>query len=285
MSQRFTSTDTAVIARARRKRREVLILPEDDHWLREYSTSPKDMLSRMARRGALIALGAGRYTIPVLGSEGVEYKPWQPLLHARLSPLGEYYLGCFSALEEHRLTDLSERMATVVVGFGNRPLFEGKVEIAGRPVEAARTRRPVFGDELGIELIRMSRTERYLRSNPTRTLVDCAWHQRLAGAAETWVTAWGRGARREILDPAAACKYACAIGPSVARRVGFLLELLGHGDLASELIPSRVRRADRSTRMLIDGPVTNDDVQRDRRWNVDLNVDRDRLEGWLLYGK
>jgi predicted transcriptional regulator of viral defense system len=283
MPQSFTSADTAVIQRARRKRREVIVLREDVNWLRDFSSSPKDMLRRMADRGALIRLGAGRYAIPVVGSASADFKAWQPMVHARLAPLGDYYLGGFSALAEHRLTDLSERAAFVIVGFSHSALITGRVDVAGRPLRAAATRRAVFTEELGVETVRLSRTEAYRRSDATRTLVDCLWHPELCGAPETWITAWGRG-ERSALDPMQACRYAGALGPSVACRVGLMLDLVGHGAVARDLLVG-ARRADRPTPLVARGVAVGDADERDRTWNVVFNVPRERVQGWLSYGK
>ena len=286
MSQSFTARDAEVIVGAQRRRRNVLVLSEDSDWLRELHPRPKDLLLRMAGRGALIKLGAGRYAIPAFGHAEAAYKAWQPMMHGRLAPLGDYYLGFFSALAEHRLTDLAEPFATVLVGFGSRQLQKsGKLEIAGRQVRSVRTRRPVFSSELGVEVVRLSRTEMYMRSNPTRTFVDALWHPELSGATETWVTAWGRGIRYEQLDPVAACGYALALGPAVARRTGLMLDLLGAGEVARAQLPSRVRRSDRVTLMIADGPPAAEEMELDPFWRVRLNVPRDRIEGWLLYGK
>jgi predicted transcriptional regulator of viral defense system len=285
MSQSLTSRDSEVIVGAQQRRRNVLVLSEDSDWLSELHPRPKDLLLRMASRGALIRLGAGRYAIPALGYADPAYKAWQPMLHGRLSPLGDYYLGFFSALEEHRLTDLSEPFATVLVGFGSRQLASGKLDVAGRLVRAVRTTRPVFSSDLGVEVVRLSRSESYLRSNPTRTLVDSLWHPQLSGATETWVTAWGRGMRYEQVDPATACRYAVALGPAVARRTGLMLDLLGAGDTARAQLPSRVRRSDRTTLMIADGPPATDEMELDPFWRVSMNVSRDRLEGWLSYGR
>src|SRR5271166_4698076 len=87
--QRFSDTDTAVIQTARRRRREVIVLREDLPWLSKYSDRPKDMLRRMAGRGALIEVGAGRYAIPKIGQSDIAYQPWQRLIHARLSSRSE----------------------------------------------------------------------------------------------------------------------------------------------------------------------------------------------------
>jgi predicted transcriptional regulator of viral defense system len=136
-----------------------------------------------------------------------------------------------------------------------------------------------------VEVVRLSRTERYLRSNSTRTLVDCLWHPELGGATETWVGAWGRGMREERLDPVAACRYALALGPTVARRTGLMLDLLGAGEIARAALPRRVCRGDRVPLMVADGPPASERMELDPFWRVRMNVGRDRLEGWLSYGK
>lgn len=284
MDQRFTRTDTEVIQRARRKRREVIVLREDQDWLQEYSARPKDMLWRMAQRGALISLGAGRYAIADIGSSSPAYKAWQPMLHARLAPHGDYYLAGLSALVEHRLTDISPSDLFVVAGFELTSLRTNAVRLAGRQLRSAHTRRHVFGPEHGIEHIRLSRTEQYFRSNVARTLVDCLWHPELCGAPETWITAWGRGARMQ-LDPVAACRYSLALGPAVARRTGLMLELTGHGDIARLEIPGRAGRVDRAIPLDAHGPRDARAHQVDPFWNVAFNLPAARVEGWLSYGK
>ena len=282
--QRFTATDTEVIARARRKRRDVIVLRDDREWLSELSPRPQDMLLRMAHRGALLKLGAGRYAIPALGSTSLARVSWQPLLHARLAPHGDYYLAGFSALEEHRLTDLSNRTITAVIGFSNRQVLSGTTRVAGRPLHALYTRRRVFDEELGVETVRLSRTGRYRRSDPTRALVDCLWHPELCGSTETWVSAWGRALTEGRLDPPRMCTYALALGPAVARRVGYMLELVGYGEQARASLPPSVRRGERQV-VLVKALPASAAHPRDPFWRVTLNVPRARLEGWLSYGK
>jgi predicted transcriptional regulator of viral defense system len=285
MAQSFTRTDTAVIQRARRKRREVIVLRDDRDWLATYSSSPKDMLHRMANRGALIRLGAGRYAIPVLGEDSPAYKSWQPMVHSRLAPLGRYYLTGLTALAEHGLTDIGPPEVTAVIGFRNSLLESGTVEVAGRRIRVARSlREDPFSESAGIELVRLSRSENYYRSDPTRTLVDSLWHPTLFGATETWMSAWGRGDRRR-LDVEAACRYALALGASVARRTGAVLDLLGHGSVAERLIPPRLRRSDRVTLFVGNGPSRTASTEIHPVWHVAFNVDRHRLMGWLSYGK
>jgi predicted transcriptional regulator of viral defense system len=239
----------------------------------------------MAMRGALIQLGAGSYAIPELGRPAVQFKAWQPLVHARLGALGPYYLGGLTALAEHRLTDISSKEVTAIIGFRNSTIEKGLISVGGRPVVASRSLRgAVFADENGIETVALSRTEAYRRSNVTRTLVDALWRPELFGATETWVTAWGRG-ERNALDVGLACKYAVAIGPSTAQRTGLLLDLLGHGQQAKQLIPKSVIRRGSAVRLVADSNDTEETVETDPYWRVAFNMRREQIEGWLTYGK
>lgn len=282
--QSFTRRDTEIIERARRKRRGVLVLDEDRRWLSEFAAEPRKLLHSMARRGALIHLGAGRYAIPDIGTDSVAYLAWQPLVHARLSPLGDYYIGFLSALIEHCLTDVGDRSITAAIAYKSAAILGGREDVAGHPLLAIRSTRRVFDDAHGILTVRPSRLERYRLSDPTRTLVDALWRPELCGSTELWVTAWGRAARTEVLDPAGACDYAMALGSSVSRRTALMLELVGHGNVALERLPARVRRADRSVGIAADLPIRRE-MQIDPTWNTTFNVPRDRLAGWLAYGK
>jgi predicted transcriptional regulator of viral defense system len=281
--QRFSETDTAVIAKAQRLRRSVLSVKDDGDWLAEFSSRRKNLLLDMAERGALIPVGAGRYALAAVGTTSTAQLAFQPLLDARLSRHGAYYLGFLSALEEHRLTDVSTGgVATVAVGFNHTQLKVGQIEIAGRRVLAAASRLDIFKTDGGIETVRVSRSERYRRSNPARTLVDCLWHPELCGATETWVTAWGRASLTPDFDPEEITRHAETIGGAIPRRVGFMLELVGRKDEARRLIAARHRRADRPTRLVAD---VDEDGELDPFWHVYLNISADRLEGWASYGK
>jgi predicted transcriptional regulator of viral defense system len=279
--QRFSDTDTAVIRAARRRRREVIVLREDLPWLAEYSDRPKDMLQRMARRGALVEIGAGRYAIPKVGQPDVAYQAWQPLIHARLAPHGDYYVGFLTALIEHRLVDLNESAITAAIGFANSTLTDQPGQVGNRTLHVMHTDKAVFSPESGIEL---TDDPAYVRSDLQRTLVDALWSPRLFGSTETWATGWGRAASHDLIDAEKACRYAQILGGAVPRRVGAMLSMTGRELQARHHLPSRVRRADRTADLVADAAPA-DDAEIDPYWRVRFNVPRDRIEGWLLYGK
>lgn len=257
------------------------MLREDLAWLSTYSARPKDMLRRMARRGALIEIGAGRYAIPGIGQADIAYQPWQRLVHARLSSHGAYYVGFLTGLIEHRLVDLSEPSITAAIGFANTAVTGKPIDLGGRPLRVVRTRRPIFAAESGIEAVT---GPTYVRSDLERTILDALWVPRMFGATETWVSAWGRAASRDLIDAERICQYAMLLGGMVPRRLGLMLSLSGHEVDARRYLTARVRRADRIADLVEDEP-TSENAEIDPYWRVRLNVPRDRLEGWLMYGK
>jgi predicted transcriptional regulator of viral defense system len=278
MPQSLTKRDTAVIKRAQQKRRSVLHLRQDGDWLTEFTQNPRLLLSRMAQRGALVPLGGGRYAIPSLGDPTPARLPQLNLLHADLDPLGAYYVGFWSALALHRLTDVDARELTVAIAFSNSRLESNRSEIAGARVRVTRVPKDLM--TFGVETVRLSRTERYVRSDPERTLIDCLMRPRLAGSVELTMTAWGRALAHDTLRIDALVDYATRLGPRAWRRVGAVLTAAGRGELIAERFPQVTPRA-RPLTLGTDpeGP----DI--DTRYRVALTPSRERLEGWLSYGK
>lgn len=259
----------------------MIVLREDLAWLSTFSARPKDMLRRMASRGALVEIGAGRYAIPGIGQADIAYQPWQRLVHARLSSHGAYYIGFLAGLIEHRLVDLSEPSITVAIGFANSALTGKPTCLGGRPLHIVRTKRPIFTAESGIEAVS---APAYVRSDLERTILDALWAPKMFGTAETWVSAWGRAATHDLIDVERVCRYGMMLGGMVPRRLGLMLDLSGHEAEARRHLPARIRRSDRIAD-LAGGRPTSENAEIDDYWRVRFDVPRDRLEGWLMYGK
>jgi len=279
VSQSLTKRDTAIIKRAQQKRRSVLHLREDREWLSDYTSDPRLLLSRMAKRGGLVRLGGGRYAIAALGDPTLARLPQLNLLDADLAPLGPYYVGFWSALALHGLTDVDPLSITVAIGFDN-----GRVQGSTNAIDGTRVRATRMGAELmdfGLETIRLSRWERYVRSDRERTLVDCLLRPRMAGSVELTMTAWGRALAREELRFDLLVDYAARLGPPASRRVGALLKVAGRGDLAADRFPAAAPRS----RLLRLGGAPPRVADVDSEYRVALTPSRERLAGWLRYGK
>jgi len=148
------------------------------------------------------------------------------------------------------------------------------LEVAGRPI----TTTVLLSDLMfGLESVRISRSERYSRSDIERTLIDCLDRPRLCGSAEVWIRAWERGLRQESVDVARLCDYARRMGPFVARRAGLLLTVGGHEEEAKELLPEFVRPG--GTVLLDSSLPRRAKQERDTTWGVGLNITREFVAG------
>lgn len=281
MGQSLTTRDTAVIRRAQQKRRSVLALDADSEWLSEYASNPRSLLSRMAQRGALVRLGGGRYAIAALGDPTIARLPKRNLVHAELSALGQYYIGFFSALVEHGLTDLSGGPLTVAIGFENGRLQRSDATLASEPVKVTRVGADLF--DFGIDTVRLSRSERYVRSDLERTLLDCLMRPRLAGGAQTWMLAWGRALAQDRIDFTDLRRYANRYGSGAVRRTGALLRLAGRTDAAEQHFQTVL--APHARVLGLDGVSDLHGAEVMPDYRVAITPTHRQVEGWLLYGK
>jgi predicted transcriptional regulator of viral defense system len=237
----------------------------------------------MAKRGALIPLGGGRYAIAEPGATSLATNTtWQVALDAELDPLGPYYIGFITALEDHRLTDLEESDITAAIGFHNDRLERSHVTVAGRPLRVTTMRPKALA--FGTETVHQSRNRRYRRSDLERTLIDCHERPKMVGSAEVWIRAWGRAFGEERVDVERVVAYSSALGTSASRRTAVLLTLLGHGMKARDSFEGRLRRADRIVPFIAGQPIAADaDV--DPYWRVAWNLPEGLIRGWLAYGR
>jgi predicted transcriptional regulator of viral defense system len=281
---RITARDLRVIEGARRRRKAVISATADGDWLSEIVADPPRTLRKMHARGALVRVGHGRYAIPFIGAPVPRAEiGWHGQLHARLDRHGPYYLGFGTALEEHRLTDRSEPLATVGIGFRNKPVERGDLRVADRTIVAAFV-SPARQED-GIELVRLGRDERYRRSDLERTLLDCVDRPDLAGGFDSAILAWGRALDRRLIDAGRLRDHALALGGRVLRRTGALLDLVDP-EAGSDLrmhAPRSTRRPDRP--IGIDARFPAGDAPQDPYWHVAYNVPRSTIEAWLGYGK
>jgi|1185.fasta_scaffold00032_4 predicted transcriptional regulator of viral defense system len=271
----YTPLDTAVIREARRRRRSVLVLREDREWLQTFSTDPKGLLKRMSRRGALQSIDRGRYAIVerVGAASAEEAAPWQVLADGLLSPYGSYYLGYLTAIVEHSLTDLESPTIYAALQ-GDAP--DGQLQVIQRPLVVTSL---VESKWFGVEPVRLSRTERYYRSDLERTMVDCLDRPQLCGSPEVYVTAWSRGLSEGRVDIAKLCRYALDLSASVAQRAGLLLSLAGREDEAREHLAAVLGRKSYPD---FDSRTTFKGTDRDPTWRVVMTIPREVLEGWML---
>lgn len=279
---RASEADSNILRHAARRGQTSLSLPADAQWLSELVPRPAAQLARMNERGLVERVSRGRYVIlPAGATRATQIGSVAPVLVAALPDTDTYYLGYWSALAGHNLTD-EESDAIYLAVRGPHPP-RGLSTIAGRPVRMNRitAERKWFG----AERLRAQGASFYSRSDLERTLIDTLDRPDLCGEPELWVRSWERAFREERVDLARLMDYAIRIGGNVGARTGFWLRELGRvrdarlvfRAIGTPLKGPRLLDASRS--------YAGDSWQRDRESGLYLNIPERAITGWLTYGK
>lgn len=280
MSQTVSPIDSRILEELGDRGRTFLDLEMDRNWLTEITPDPSRQLARMKQRGTLVPVAAGRYLVLPPGQSGdPDQVQLGLLLAAAFAGREDYYLGYFSALIEHRLTD-EHTLDIYLAVFGNLPTLK---TLAGRPVHltSVKSERKRFGQE---RVRALGRTF-YFRSDLERTLLDTLDRPGLCHAPETWVRAWSRAFASGDLDHARLLDYALRVGGTVAARCAFWMRELG--DVRSaRLILSSIGAPLTGPRLLDSARSLGDrSGPRDRETGLIVNMPDRAIEGWLSYGK
>ncbi len=270
-----------ILDEAARRRRRTIRWPTDASWLREITPAPQRVLSRMKSRGLLYGAGTNRYVIAPHGTISVEQAAARELLvDLVLGPRGPYYVGFLSSLIAHRLTDLHSELIYAAVPEGKRPR---KVPPGLKIAELSPAAWP--GDGTGeIERVRMieGTKEFAFRTSLERSLIDGLLRPDLCGGFETVVSAWARAARRSDVSWDDVALIARRIGDATSRRTAFMLGLLGFDAIVDRHF---AELEGRKTNTVLDRSrgftLEPDELERDPRTGVVLNVPRSYLRGWI----
>jgi predicted transcriptional regulator of viral defense system len=107
-----------------------------------------------------------------------------------------------------------------------------------------------------------------------RTFLDAVDRQDLCGGIEEVVRGFAR--RHDDLDRERLLRYVVEFdAPVVTKRLGFLLEIVGHGD--TRLLRELERLAVRMKRYTLLAPGGGAVVERSKRWELEINADPERL--------
>jgi predicted transcriptional regulator of viral defense system len=177
-----------------------------------------------------------------------------------------YFVAYYTAMDLHQMTQHPIRTVFVAVTRQQKDLTVGPVRF--RFVTLAEAR--FFGAET-----------RRLEGNPVevadleRTFLDCVDRMELCGGLEEVVRGFDR--RHRDLDRDKLLRYTLQLdGPVAAKRLGLLLELVGHGDVRL------FRELERTTPRLghyvpLEPGGERQPTERNRRWELDVNADVERL--------
>jgi predicted transcriptional regulator of viral defense system len=282
MARSVSIIDAEILRTAARLGKSFIALGEDDDWLSQLTDNPRKQLSRMKSRGSLAHISHGRYLVlPAGASRPGQVGGLPVLLAAALPNRDDYYLGYFSALAEHRLTD--EDSDAVYLAVYGKNLPRGLSELDGQRVEMNRI--TVERKWFGAERLRAQARSFYSRSDLERTLIDTLDRPDLCGEPEIWVRCWERAIRQDRVDVNQLMDYAARMSKSVAARAGFWLRELGRPREARLLF--RAAGAPLKGRVVLDPSKSygTGSWPRDRESGLYLNLPERGIVGWLGYGK
>lgn len=189
---------------------------------------------------------------------------------AALAGTTDYYLAYYTAMELHRMTQQPLRTVFVVT-------MRQKPEIVAANVRFrfVKLKRERF---FGFEEAEVEQGHHVRVADLERAFLDCVDRPELCGGLEEVARAFAR--RHGDIDEDRLLRYLMRLDqPFVAKRLGFLLELVGHGGMElmreMETLAARVKKYIPLDKR---GPQNG---TRDRRWKLIVNADVDRLVNTL----
>lgn len=269
-----------VLGHLSQSRTNSLVRRRDQEWLLSISPRADRVIDRLAAKGRLVAVAAGRYVAPRLGVD-LEAGDLQvrEALEAWLAGY-PYYVGFHTALSEFGFTDLDDPTTYLMVR-GDQPLPRRIGAFADTKVKVLRM---VSADHwFGLERMSLGDVGAYWRSDAERTLLDALGRPTCSGSMQTVLRSWTRAVRREAVNLRRLCRYAVQLGPATVRRAGFWLTELGVPQkYTDELWKHRSRMG--PIKLDPDG-ATVTDRRVDWHWGVHINVPSASYRGWIEYGK
>ncbi len=223
----------------------------------------RDNQARRLQKGLYALLPPGDWRHKEAGYTADWYSAAARLIHPR-----PYYLAYYTSMELHKM--LSHPLVTVFVAttVQKAPVVVSPVRF--RFIKVAERR--FFGDELreirpGIS-VRVATLE--------RTFIDCVDRPSLCGGLEEIVSGFRR--QHTNLDPDKLLRLLRRLGnASAAKRIGFLLETVGHED---RMLLNEVQEVGGHLGRyvpLIPGAVGTHSSWRDKKWELEVHVSTEQL--------
>ncbi len=263
--------------------RDWVDLRRDKIWLTEEVGTPhlRQLLDRMADKGSLYQLGAGRYAVAPRGSvDASQALPFSVALDVAMGGR-EYYLAFGSALADHGLID--ENIDPIIAARASAVGGNDALSVQSLKVRIVR----VSSDRrwFGREWIKGGARSGYWRSDMERTLLDAVDRPDLCAGNELVARAWGRAVHEERPDADRLVDYATRLRGLSALRVAFYSQQLDRQDLAQRILAVVPRTRSSKARLDPTGAFGPGDWSRDRATGLQINIPESRLRGWLTYGK
>lgn len=176
-----------------------------------------------------------------------------------------YFLAFYTAMDIHRMIQHPLRDVFVAVQRQRREILVGQIKF--RFVALKQERFFGFEDQpLEGKVVKAADLE--------RTFLDCVDRFDLCGGLEEVVRGFAR--RHDDLDPDRLLRYIHRFKqPTTAKRLGFLLETVGHGD--TELLLDLEKAAGRLKHYVPLDPTAPTEGGRNKRWELLVNTEPERL--------
>lgn len=268
----------ALLADLRRAGKTTLALPEDRAVVSRHSTRPLRLLSQMAHKGLLRRVQKGRYVVLGPGAGALRDEVSFFAIVDAAFPSTRYAVSLLSALAYYGLTDHEPYEVTILAD-----LPQGATpprEVGDVPIRVRTERRDgrwfgVRTQEDGFGSFRIA--------DPERAIIDSLDRPELAGGPETVVRALARGLLKGTLRVPRLVRYAERHSVRVARRAGFLLELLEAAEPA-QLQPLRERaKQTRRVDSLFGLDEDTKDFEKNAAWRLRTEVPAAVIRAWAAY--
>lgn len=177
-----------------------------------------------------------------------------------------YFLTYYTGMEVHKMTQNPLRTVFLAVTQQRREINLGQVRFRFVTVKPDHF--------FGFEDLRVQETKTVRVADLEKTFIDCVDRFDLCGGVEEVFRGFAR--RHEDLDPDRLLRYLNRLNrPTLIKRLGFLLETLGHRD--RELLIDLQRTAGRIKHYLPLDTTAPPEGNRDRDWELVVNTDIRRL--------
>lgn len=177
-----------------------------------------------------------------------------------------YFLAYYTAMEIHGMTQHPLRSVFIAVKRQRKAVNAGNLSFRFITLKPER----FFG-------FKETEVEQGFSVNVAdleRALIDCVDRPELCGGLEEVVRGFARS--HQDLDADRLVRYLVRLDqPFLVKRLGFLLEVLGHGD--GELLSDLEKLARGTKRYVLLDKSGRDEGERSRRWGLTVNVDLPRL--------
>lgn len=227
--------------------------------LGKWDNATRDALRRLAASGRVGRPRIGFYVIVPLEYRSAGAPPASWFIDPLMDHLGQpYYVGLLSAAELHGAAHQRPQELQVVTDRPTRPVEVGRVRI----------RFTVNSSLRAVAVQEVKTATGFMRvSTPAATALDLVRYQHASGGYDHVAGLLAELA--DAIDPEELARAADAVPSVVARRTGYLLEQVGHLEVA-EGLRRRLSREDSDPQPLEAGAPTRG-AERDDRWHLYVN--------------